>query len=125
MKTREKTALQVKLLEARNVLKASRTNVKTLTLEVKAESQARKQARVDMLAAFKAIKAAARADRAEKRDAKRTEALNKAKARIAKAQAKLEALEAKKFAPKTIRKNQRKASPVTVLVENGVATKAA
>jgi hypothetical protein len=75
--------------------------------------------------ASKAAKAQARVARKAAAAQRKVDAVAKVKARIAKAQAKLEALQVKAAAPKAVKRRNRKASAVTVLVENGVARHAA
>ena len=94
-------------------------------LASKADKDAAKAAKSEARVAAKAEKIAARAAKADAKAAKLAEKTAKAQARFDKVQARLAALTAKQFKPQNIRKANRKASKVTVLVSNGVEQKAA
>jgi type II secretory pathway component HofQ len=86
--------------ETRKAIKVSRQMQSALRAEIRREQQINRVVKADARAATKAARAAARAE--------------KVAARIAKAEARLQALRDKANAPKQIRKNYRKASPVKV-----------
>ncbi len=86
--------------ETRKAIKVSRQMQSALRAEIRRETQINRVVKADHRAAVKAARAAARAE--------------KVAARIAKAEARLQALRDKANAPKQIRKNYRKASPVKV-----------
>ena len=86
--------------ETRKAIKVSRQMQSALRAEIRRETQINRVVKEDARAATKAA-----------REAKRAE---KVAARIAKAEARLQALRDKANAPKQIRKNYRKASPVKV-----------
>ena len=108
-----KTALQTHLAEKVAELKTLRDTVRGIRADVKTER-----------AANKAAKVKASADRKAAAKAKKAAVIEKTVARIAKAQAKLDALMAKDLSPSSKKKAARKASPVKVLVSNGVAVEA-
>jgi hypothetical protein len=116
-----KSPLQVALVDARANLALMRVAVKQLAVDVKVEREQNKTVRVAKVAATKEAKAVKKLARAKKAAQKRADSIAKAKARIEKAQAKIDALNVKLNAPKAKRRANRKASAVTVLVENGVA----
>ncbi len=91
----------------RAAIKSSRAMQKALRAEIRSETQINRVVKADARAATKAA-----------REAKRAE---KVAARIAKAEARLADLRLKASAPKTIRKNQRKASPVKVWSADEIA----
>jgi hypothetical protein len=91
----------------RAAIKSSRAMQKALRAEIRRETQINRVVKADARAATKAA-----------REAKRAE---KVAARIAKAEARLADLRLKANAPKQIRKNQRKASPVTVYTAEQIA----
>ena len=91
----------------RAAIKSSRAMQKALRAEIRSETQINRVVKADARAATKAA-----------REAKRAE---KVAARIAKAEARLADLRLKANAPKQIRKNQRKASPVTVYTAEQIA----
>lgn len=109
----QKTVLQVQLADMVQQFRATRDAVKNLRGLVKAERVANRDA-----------KAKATAERKATAAQRKVAAVAKVEARIAKAQAKLEALRAKAQTPKAKKKAARKASPVTVLVQNGRAVAA-
>jgi len=84
----------------REAIKASRAMQSALRAEIRRETQINRVVKEDHRRAVKEARAAKRAE--------------KVAARIAKAEARLQALRDKANAPKQIRKNYRKASPVKV-----------
>jgi hypothetical protein len=93
--------------ETRKAIKVSRQMQSALRAEIRREQQINRVVKADARAATKAARAAARAE--------------KVAARIAKAEARLQALRDKANAPKQIRKNYRKASPVKVWTAEEIA----
>lgn len=93
--------------ETRKAIKVSRQMQSALRAEIRRETQINRVVKADARAATKAA-----------REAKRAE---KVAARIAKAEARLADLRLKANAPKQIRKNQRKASAVTVYTAEQIA----
>ncbi len=91
----------------RRAIRESRQLMKVLRADIRSEMQINRVVKADRRAAVKAA-----------REAKRAE---KVAARIAKAEARLADLRLKANAPKQIRKNQRKASPVTVYTAEQIA----
>ena len=91
----------------REGIKSSRAMQSALRAEIRRETQINRVVKEDARAATKAAREAKRAERVA--------------ARIAKAEARLEALRLKASAPKTIRKNYRKASPVKVYTAEEIA----
>jgi len=86
--------------ETRKAIKVSRQMQSALRAEIRRETQINRVGKEDQRRAEKEARAAKRAE--------------KVAARIAKAEARLQALRDKANAPKQIRKNYRKASPVKV-----------
>jgi capsule polysaccharide export protein KpsE/RkpR len=99
---------KVHVANIRNSLVVQRTKVLALKTQLKT---ARNDAKAEKLQA-RALKRVAAATKKAVLARKRNE-------RIAKLEAKLEALRVKANAPKALKRKNRKASPVTVLVENG------
>ncbi len=93
--------------ETRKAIKVSRQMQSALRAEIRRETQINRVVKADHRAAVKAARAAARAE--------------KVATRIAKAEARLADLRLKANAPKQIRKNQRKASSVTVYTAEQIA----
>ncbi len=91
----------------RRAIRESRQLMKVLRADIRSETQINRVVKADARAATKAARAAARAE--------------KVAARIAKAEARLQALRDKANAPKQIRKNYRKASPVKVWTAEEIA----
>jgi hypothetical protein len=91
----------------REAIKASRAMQSALRAEIRRETQINRVVKEDHRRAVKEARAAKRAQRVADR--------------IAKAEARLAELRLKASAPKTIRKNQRKASPVKVWSADEIA----
>ena len=91
----------------RAAIKSSRAMQKALRAEIRRETQINRVVKEDHRRAVKEARAAKRAE--------------KVAARIAKAEERLAALRLKASAPKNIRKNQRKASPVKVWSADEIA----
>ena len=91
----------------RAAIKSSRAMQKALRAEIRRETQINRVVKEDHRRAVKEARAAKRAE--------------KVAARIAKAEARLQALRDKANAPKQIRKNYRKASPVKVYTAEEIA----
>jgi hypothetical protein len=91
----------------RDAIKASRAMQKALRAEIRRETWINRVVKEEHRAAVKAAREAKRAQRVADR--------------IAKAEARLADLRMKANAPKNIRKNQRKASPVTVYTAEQIA----
>ena len=91
----------------RAAIKSSRAMQKALRAEIRRETQINRVVKEDHRRAVKEARAAKRAQRVADR--------------IAKAEARLEALRLKASAPKNIRKNYRKASPVKVYTAEEIA----
>jgi hypothetical protein len=117
-----KTLLQTQLAEAiqtQNGAVAFTKSLRVLVKEERKQAQALKRIAVatkkENVLKRKAQAAGKRIEKTAAREAKRIAKIAKTEARIAKAQAKLDSLKAKALTPKNIRKNQRKASKVTVI----------
>ena len=93
--------------ETRKAIKVSRQMQSALRAEIRREMQINRVVKEDHRRAVKEARAAKRAQRVADR--------------IAKAEARLADLRMKASAPKNIRKNQRKASPVTVYTPEQIA----
>lgn len=93
--------------ETRKAIKVSRQMQSALRAEIRRETQINRVVKADHRAAVKAARAAARAE--------------KVAARIAKAEARLADLRLRANAPKTIRKNYRKASNAVVYSADQIA----
>jgi hypothetical protein len=93
--------------ETRKAIKVSREMQKALRAEIRREAQINRVVKADARAATKAAREAKRAERVA--------------ARIAKAEARLADLRLKANAPKQIRKDYRKASPVKVWSADEIA----
>jgi len=91
----------------REAIKSSRAMQSALRAEIRRETQINRVVKEDHRRAVKAARAAARAE--------------KVAARIAKAEARLADLRLRANAPKQIRKNYRKASPVKVYTAEEIA----
>ena len=91
----------------RRAIRESRQLMKVLRADIRSEQQINRVVKADARAATKAARIMARNQRAHDR--------------IAKLEARLEAMRLKANAPKQIRKNQRKASPVTVYTAEQIA----
>jgi hypothetical protein len=91
----------------RAAIKSSRAMQKALRAEIRSETQINRVVKEDHRRAVMEARAAKRAE--------------KVAARIAKAEARLQALRDKANAPKQIRKNYRKASPVKVYTAEEIA----
>jgi hypothetical protein len=91
----------------RAAIKSSRAMQKALRAEIRSEMQINRVVKEEHRRAVKEARAAKRAE--------------KVAARIAKAEARLQALRDKANAPKQIRKNYRKASPVKVYTADEIA----
>ena len=91
----------------REAIKSSRAMQSALRAEIRRETQINRVVKADHRAAVKAARAAARAE--------------KVAARIAKAEARLADLRLRANAPKTIRKNYRKASNAVVYSADQIA----
>ena len=100
--------VKANLSKAREDLKALRVKLKEQAVFVK---QLRSSLRMELSVA-RTARADARALKVQKRAEARA-------ARIAKIEARLEALRLKQNAPKTLQRKNRKASPVKVVVSNG------
>jgi hypothetical protein len=91
----------------RRAIRESRQLMKVLRADIRREQQINRVVKADRRAAEKAARILARNQRAHER--------------IAKLEARIEAMRLKANAPKQIRKNQRKASPVTVYTAEQIA----
>ncbi len=118
---KQKSENQVKLAAAVLELKSQRELVKNLKLAVVNERAERKVARETA----KAEKVKAKAEKVAAREAKSKARLAKAHERVKKAQERLVKLEARKAAPKALKRKNRKASAVKVLVQDGKQVQAA
>lgn len=109
------------LARERQVVKDMLVDMKSMRASIKASRELQKKLRAQLKEerTFRRIvKADNRRIEREQREAKRAQRIAD---RIAKTEARLQALRLKANAPKQIRKNQRKASPVTVYTAEQIA----
>lgn len=109
------------LARERQVVKDMLADMKSMRASIKASRELQKKLRAQLkeeLNFNRIVKADNRRIEREQREAKRAQRVAD---RIAKAEAKLQALVLKANAPKTIRKNQQKAGPVTVYSAEQIA----
>ena len=109
------------LARERQVVKDMLADMKSMRASIKASRELQKKLRAQLKEErtfHRIVKADNRRIEREQREAKRAQRIAD---RIAKTEARLQALRLKANAPKQIRKNQRKASPVTVYTAEQIA----